>query len=273
MTSTGRVLVTGASGRIGRVLVERARRAGIDVVIPRVGGARVALEDGAKVREAVVMAQPEAIVHLAAVTGAACERDVDRAVSVNEVATRHLVAAAEDAGVETFVLASTAAVYGEQGPVALAEEAELLGTSVYARTKIAAERILRASALPGAVSLRIFNVWGPGFDASLVARLERSREDAPVVLRGWEHFVRDYVHVDDVVDAFLLAIRTPPRPSGPVNVGTGVPMSNADLVACLRGSRPDYRVEPAEPSHSVASIARAAELWGFAPSRRVGGSA
>jgi UDP-glucose 4-epimerase len=180
------------------------------------------------------------------------------------------VAIAERIGVERFVLASSAAVYGEQGAVHLREDAPLDGSSVYARSKIAAEEILEDSGIPHAVSLRIFNVWGPEFDSSLVERLRRSEADHPITLTGWTEFVRDYVHADDVAEAIGLAVTSPASFRGPVNVGTGEGTSTAELVRRLEVSHPvSYRVVDGEPTHSVASIARATSLWEFAPVHRV----
>lgn len=264
-----RVLVTGASGRIGRAFVRRA--AALDVEIFALPGSNLLdITKRSELGRIVSSARPDVIVHLAALTGAACETDPARAVAVNETATRDLVAISEENSVERFVLASSAAVYGEQGPVTLTEQSVRRGTSLYARTKIAAEEIVHLSALPSAVSLRVFNVWGPGFDASLVERLRRSDRDGTVTLTGWNDFVRDYVHVDDVADALGLAVMDDVARRGPVNIGTGVGTSNADVVRILeREHTISYRVVDAQPSHSVASIARAADWWGFEPSTHV----
>src|SRR5690606_15700882 len=85
-----------------------------------------------------------------------------------------LAALVHRSGVRRLVFASTAGVYGEQAD-GVTEASPTMGTSAYARSKIASERALMrlADSVPGfsATVLRIFNIAGPRFDTSLVQRL------------------------------------------------------------------------------------------------------
>ncbi|MGO4299195.1 NAD-dependent epimerase/dehydratase family protein [Leifsonia sp. RAF41] len=243
-----RALVTGAHGRIGRVLLPRLQAAGFGVVATSHSGVhRLDLADEASIRSAVAAAHPDVVVNLGGVVGAACAADPQLTHRVNVVGAVTLAAAARDAGASLVVQASTAAVYGTDADAVLDEDAPLGGRGAYADSKRDAEERLAAETAPGfaTVSARIFNVWGADFPDSLVARLARSAADGAVELHGWTRFVRDYIHVDDVADALAGVAAADPAALPPaVNVATGEGTSNEELVAVLHqaGIAPVYRV-------------------------------
>lgn len=275
-----RVLVTGAGGRLGRRLVAALRlKPEYDVVA--VGGTaesgsgvlpRVDLADADLVRRMVDDARPDAIVHLGAAVGARCDEDPELAARINVDGTGVLARSLASRGQTRFVFASTAAVYGDgfSGPVA--ESAVTAPPSSYGRQKLRAEELLALTARESdasftSVALRIFNVFGPGFDASLVERLRQSTPDRPVELRAMDEFVRDYVHVDDVVDAIVLSLSVDlGMPHATVNIGSGIGLTSRQLVQNLsRVSPVYYSATPGRPSSSVADIGRARRLLGFDP--------
>jgi nucleoside-diphosphate-sugar epimerase len=269
-----RLLVTGASGNIGLAL-RHAVPATDDVVM--LGGPRrhdpeairFDIGDRDAVAAMIARARPHAIIHLASLTGAACEQDPDAARRVNVDATRWIVEAAGEAGVGRIVFASTAAVYGDLRRTPVTEADELILGGVYASTKREAEELLQRSAAEGGPAvdiLRIFNVYGPAMTDSLVGRLVASDAARPVTLAGLDSFVRDYVHVDDVVAALLLAVDATSPGSRVLNIGTGIPRSNRDLVDELSASRGlHYIVGPERESYSCADIAAARRELGFDP--------
>ena len=131
------------------------------------------------------------------------------------------------------MLASTATVYGDDGSQPLTEAAPLAGQSAYARTKRGAEEALE-SATAETVALRIANLWGPGFDDSLVARLQGVTAEAPAAVRGPAVFV----HVDDVVaTALAAALRLLPERHAPVyaEVDGGLPTWSVVDPTLMRG--------------------------------------
>jgi len=273
--SLGTVLVTGAAGRLGRRVVERLSAipdvsviatARSEVVIAGARAVAVDMADHRAVEELVVATRPETVLHLAGVTGAAAERDPLSAIAVNVGSTRAIAAATDALSGRRIVLASTAAVYGDTGAEPADESDPLAGSSLYARTKVDGEAALR-EALTGSVALRIANVYGEGFDDSLVARLFRSSASEPVELRAPDRFVRDYVYVDDVVDALLAAATMAmPATHTAVNIGTGRPVPSRLLVGIIARHRQPAIVETEGPeSRSVVSITRARALLGFAP--------
>ncbi len=274
---TQRVVVTGASGRIGAAVV--AALAGdpdFDVIAfvspaaapssatPPDGnpaGIPVDLADRAAFGRALRNARPDVVIHLAA------RRDGGPgATEVNVGSIEQLVASVSGAGIRRVVFASSAAVYGDSATRSSAESDELAPASDYGRAKIAGELAL-ADAACETVALRIFNVFGPGFDDSLVSRLLEATPEQPAQLRGMETFVRDYVHVSDVVAAIRAAASVSlPERHLVFNVGSGVALSNLDVVAALGGERLNTVVVEWPRSYSVADVSRARPVLGVAAS-------
>ncbi len=274
-----KVLVTGAGGRVGRAV-----RAKLDslpgirpsyLVSPRNpprGGAEIRVDLGSPGMLAGVVAsvKPDAIIHLAAIGGAACNDDPQLAEKVNVLGTQVLADAAAEAGTSRVVFASTAAVYGDQRHRAVTEKDSVDLRGRYAEMKFRGEQILRSysdSAGRSSVALRIFNVYGEGFSDSLVFRLLNSAESNPLRLHGLDTFVRDYVHADDVAEALLLAVDLPLAGGHETfNIGTGTPTSNRRLVERLSINRTlHYEVAEALDSYSCADISLARKVLGFSP--------
>lgn len=282
MTARPTLLVTGAGGGVGRRLRARLEADGYQAsYLLRPGSTAhpdhpsvdvADITDVDRLTAIVDKRRPTAIIHLAALVGAACDVDPGRTQDVNVDAVGSLADIARTHAVPRFVLASTSAVYGDGYLSPIAETDELAPASRYAQSKRSAELTLAAAAEQSgsfsAVALRIFNVFGPGISESLVNRLVNATPDAPVTLAGLDTFVRDYVHVDDVVDALLLASEAPSIQSCTVvNVGSGVPTSNRDLVEALNPV--SYLTGPPRSSYSCADVALARHLLGFSARRTV----
>ncbi len=133
-----------------------------------------------------------------------------------------------------FVLASSAAVYGFS-LMPLDEDAALLGTGVYARTKQAAEERLAwfSDAHPdvACAAARLFNVVGPGDENAHVLPVILKQHLAGEQVRiGNTWPLRDYVHVSDVCDALKAIAGGAPRGFSVWNVGTGTGTSVGELI-------------------------------------------
>ncbi len=266
-----RVLVTGASGRIGwRVVGALEAAGGVEVI--RVGsprsGVRHTLEiaDTDATAELMASVQPDVIIHLAGVLPTS---GVD--FSINELSTQAIAGAANSVGFSRIVLASSAAVYGDSRAGALTEFLTPLPTSAYGESKVASEEALGAANCE-TVALRIFNVYGPGFVDSLVERLLVSSEEAPVAIGSLDEFVRDYVHIDDVAVAVVAAATVDLTDRhNTINVGTGVATSNRELVRILSAQHDvHFQGGVGGRSFSVADTTLATEVLGFNARRRLG---
>lgn len=186
--------------------------------------------------------------------------------------TTNLLAAARDSAVQRFVLASTAAVYGD-APCPVREDATTRPLSPYGEHKLAAERALAQSGLIG-VSLRYFNVYGPRQGAAspyagVITRFADSiRRGDELTIFGDGQQRRDFLHVSDVVAANLAALRAPKLPAA-VNIGSGVGVSMLHLIKLLaeiRGVIPRVRHRPPRQGDirdSWADTALAETMIGF----------
>jgi UDP-glucose 4-epimerase len=276
------MLVTGGSGFIGGRLLGALLDEGADVTVadlrpcpePRVRTVQGDLTDPA-VRDAAVTEGTEVIVHLAAVTSVLkSAEDPVRTHEVNVEATAGLLELARRRGVERFVLASTNAVTGDVGSRAIDEDVPPRPLTPYGATKAAGEMLLSgysASYGIAGAALRFANVYGPGMTRkdSFVPRLMRAAaQRRGVQIYGDGEQLRDYVHVDDIVQAIVLAIRT--GHTGPLVIGSGRSESVNDLVAAARkatGAELPVEHVPAKPGEMpavVLDISRARAL-GYEP--------
>jgi nucleoside-diphosphate-sugar epimerase len=204
-----RILVTGASGFIGRVTCAELSARGHQVAaLVRTPGSEPAgtravegdITDRASLLPAIDSAQPDAIIHLAAATAAT--RDAGTIEQVNVEGTRTLVEAARDAGVERFVFCSTV-VTGEAYGETLTEDSTLPVGTPYGRSKQRGEDIVRDSGLRHTI-VRPGHVYGAGgwFENEFVKRLRQVGRFA-VVGKGDNWW--DVVRVEDVAAALALA--------------------------------------------------------------------
>ena len=246
------VLVTGGAGFIGahscRVLLEARHR--VTALDDLSHGTREALPAGADLLVVDVRApdlgtlierlRPDAVLHLAA------QMDVRRSVadpmhdaSVNVLGTVNVLAAAKRAGARRFVFASSGgAVYGEQEIFPAPEEHTRQPASPYGVSKLCGEEYVELARREGlsSMSLRYANVYGPGQDplgeAGVVAIfLHKMLHGGEPVINGDGEQTRDFVYVEDVARANLLALTSPA--SGALNIGTGQETSVNELASLL----------------------------------------
>jgi GDP-4-dehydro-6-deoxy-D-mannose reductase len=226
-----KVLVTGGAGFVGAHLIHvlAARGHAHDITSVSRGGeapARFHLElpDEGRCLEVIRESQPDAIVHLAAVSFVpAAESSPRDAFAVNATGTQGLMHALnrhDPAGRVRLVFASTAQVYGT-GPdagdreISYSEDSPVRPQNVYARTKLAAElaiEVLGSAPRRPVVIFRPFNHIGPGQRDSFavssfarqVARIERGRSP-PVLEAGNLAATRDLCDVRDIAEGYALA--------------------------------------------------------------------
>jgi UDP-glucose 4-epimerase len=159
--------------------------------------------------------------------------------AVNVGGTVSLMEAMRDVGVRRVVLISSGAVYGDQQAQPLKESAHPNPRSPYAVSKLAAEYYVRTiGQLWGieTVSLRVFNAYGPGqhLPAShppvIPYMLRQSVRGGTIIVHGSGNQTRDYVFVDDAINAMVAASTAPGINNLMINVGSGVETSVRELV-------------------------------------------
>ena len=287
-----RALVTGGAGFIGSHVVDRLLAAGhaIDVVDNLSTGRRELAHPAARLhavdirsprlRAVFAETRPDAVVHLAA------QMDVRRSVadplfdaSVNVLGTLNVLECCRRAAVARLVFASSGgAIYGDCETVPTPESQPTRPASPYGVAKLAAERYIAAwAALTGstAVALRYANVYGPRQnplgEAGVVAIFSsRLVAGEPCLINGDGEQTRDYVYVEDVADATVLALSVP-QAIDAINIGTGVESSVNDLyrrLAAVAGATPAARHGPGKPGEqrrSALDAGLAKRLLGWAP--------
>ena len=301
----GAALVTGSSGFFGGHLAARLAREGVavtglDVAAPRqplptsVRDLRIDVQDAAAVREALLATRPDVVYHLAAQASVSVSmRDPVVDIRTNVMGTVHLAQAAIEADVRRFVFVSTGgALYGEPATVPVTEALRAAPTSVYGASKLAAEQYLSilvpaarsgAAPLPGAGPvtgspmtlsvLRPGNIYGPAQDphgeAGVVAIFaQRMLRGEPVTIFGDGSQQRDYVYVDDVVDAALLAAI---GEAATCLIGSGSGTSTQAIWETLArltgaGETPAYAAErPGDIQRTWLDSSHARAVWGWSP--------
>ncbi len=279
-----KVVVTGGAGFIGGHLVRALLDAGYDVQVidnlsagtkenvPEAATLHVLdIRDAAAVEE--VCKGASTVIHLAAMPQV--QYSIEHPLETHDVnvnGTVSVLAAAQAARVRRVVFASSASVYGDVEVSVLSEDLPADPKSPYALHKHIGEQYGRLwHRLYGleTVSLRFFNVYGPGARASgayaLVTAifLKLWREGKPLTITGDGEQTRDFIHVRDIARAIMLAAAHPGVGAGEViNIGSGVGTS-VNTVAQLFGGEKEYGPARIEPRNSVAAVARARELLGF----------
>jgi UDP-glucose 4-epimerase len=204
--------------------------------------------------------------------------------AVNVGGTVSVMEAMRDVGVKRVVLISSGAVYGDQPEQPMREEAVPNPRSPYAVSKLAAEYYVRTiGSLWGieTVALRVFNTYGPGQPIPAAHPpvvphfLRQAVRGGTLVIHGRGDQTRDFVYLDDVVEAMVAAATVPTIDRRVINVGSGVPTSIralAQQVLEAVGSKAEWLYkESQEPGTDsmCADLTLASQKLGFAPRVRL----
>ena len=249
-----RVLVTGGAGFIGSHLVERllADEAAVTVLDnlstgsrENVGSHATFVEgdvgDRALVAEVVADGGFDAVLHIAgqaSIRLSFAEPEVD--LRTNVVGTVNVLRACVEAGVPRLVNASSMTAYGEPDVIPTPEDVACVPVSYYGVTKYAAERYAHVTgARPdvdlAVTSLRMFNVYGPRqsignpYQGVLAIFIGNVLRGEPITIHGDGSQTRDFVFVDDVVDAWMRIADDATGDGAVLNVGSGVETSVNEL--------------------------------------------
>ena len=202
--------------------------------------------------------------------------------AINVTGTLNLLVAAHAAGVRSFVLASSSAVYGDDPAMPKVEGREGRPLSPYGASKLFDEKYAQAFHIlhgMNTVSLRYFNVFGPRQDPfseySAVIPLFVTKillGERPTIFGDGEQS-RDFIYVEDVVRANLAAAGSTAAAGEAFNVACGTGTTVNGLLAAVNavlGTRVEARYAAPRPGdilHSTADISKARRLTGFAPGR------
>ncbi len=305
-----KLLVTGGAGYVGSVTSRLLLDAGHEVVVLdnlRTGFQEAVAPDATFVRadisDAATVLTPEAgvdaVLHFAGLI-AAGESMIKPEVYWNDnvVHSLALLDAVRAARVPRFVFSSTAAVYGNPSEIPITESAVKAPTNTYGATKLAFDFALTSESAAhnlAAVSLRYFNVAGALIRPDGTEIGERHNPEThliPIALQvaagkreklqlfGDDYptadgtCVRDYIHVEDLARAHLLALDAATTGEHRIfNLGTGTGFTNKQVVDVARevtGAELPVEIAPrreGDPATLVASSAKAREELGWVPAK------
>ena len=290
------VLVAGGAGYIGSHTVKRLKEAGHNPVIYdnvsrghravidilKVPAVVADLDDRPTLLNAFREHQIDTVMHFAAYAyvGESVEQPL-LYYHNNTATTINVLRTMQEAGVNRFVFSSTCATYGDPDRVPITEDARQKPVSPYGRSKLMVEHILKdylaANKQFGFAALRYFNASGCAMDGTIGEDHDPETHLIPVVLQtilgirdkvtlfGTDYptpdgtNVRDYIHVDDLADAHILAMeKLVDGQSMFLNLGTGRGFSNREIIAAaekVTGKKVPLATGPRRAGDAVALYA------------------
>lgn len=297
MDSCSGILVTGGAGFIGSHTADRLLDEGLRVVVldnlcsgkldnlePHIGSGNCKFVQG-DVRDfglvKNLVRDIDCVVHLAALISV--PESIKNPVLTNDVnvnGTLNLLKACVDFGVKRFVYASSCAVYGNAEKLPIKEDWPTRPESPYGVSKLVAENYVRKYYEDfglETVCLRYFNAYGPrqvygDYSGVIMQFMRRLAKGLPLVIFGDGDQTRDFVQVQDVAEANLLALKLDGLAGGTFNIGTGIATTINQLAAVLFEitSKTHLELKHSEPregdiKHSVADISKARAQLGYNP--------
>ncbi|MEM3637166.1 MAG: SDR family NAD(P)-dependent oxidoreductase [Conexivisphaerales archaeon] len=287
-----RVLVTGGSGFLGLRLCKKLAESGYEVVIldlkppdRNITSSLLSHNDVSYVQGDIrdektvddASSECEATVHLAAVANVeTCQENPKFAFDVNVEGTRVVLDCARWNYHKKFIFASSAAVYGEQKRFPISESSRMSPRSIYGVTKAAAELLILSYSFTysfNSTILRFFNIYGyqpnPSY-AGVVARfIQAALRNDNLTIYGTGSQTRDFVYIDDAVNAILRSLDSPKE--GIFNVASGKETSIsklADIIQETAGRKMRVIFKPRRESditRSLADIRKISKELGWRP--------
>ena len=288
-------LVTGGAGFIGsnicRKLVEQGcfvrvidnlltgKKANLNDIIDKIEFIQADMGDQKSIRNA--MKDIDIVLHQGALPSV--PKSIDDPAATHKHctdATFTVLLAARDMRIKRLVFAASSSAYGDTPTLPKIETMPDNPLSPYAAAKLAGEYYCTAfyhSFGLQTISLRYFNVFGPYQDptsqyaAAIPAFVTAILKDQPPTVYGDGEQSRDFTHIDNVVEANLLAARAPKTNGETVNIACGQAVTINEIIELInqligKKIKPNYTdPRPGDVKHSLADITKAEKLIGYKP--------
>jgi UDP-glucose 4-epimerase len=297
MCDHAKILVTGGAGFIGSHIVDRLidEDSKVTVLDNLRGGQVENIQHHLKNRNfrfirgdirnfrllKNLITDTDAVIHQAAqVSVPESNKDPILTNNVNVNGTLNLLKVCVDFNVKRFVYASSCAIYGNPKALPIREDCPTKPTSPYGVSKLAAEEYVRIFYdIYGleTVCLRYFNVYGPRqaynqYSGVITQFTNCLEKNLPLEIFGDGQQTRDFIHVQDVVESNLLALRTEGIGGEAFNIATALPTTInqlADMLLQLT-EKTNLKIKHARPRkgdirYSVADISKAENKLGYKP--------
>src|SRR3989441_7533581 len=215
----------------------------------------------------------DSIIHLVGLPAAdQCAKNPHFSFLLNVMSVQNTLEAMRMADIPKIVFASSATVYGNSSSRAFKETDETHPTTVYGWHKHVAEDAIRAYAdaygIQGTI-LRLFNVYGgdPKIGKEVVSIfINRGLKGEPLIVRGPEKY-RDFVHIEDVAEAFARSVTGHHKKSVTLNIGSGTRTTLKQLALTVNSQFPQSKVIVEDVADDgtglIANVASAKEVLGF----------
>jgi len=182
----------------------------------------------------------------------------------NAIGTLKVVQAAKKAKIKKLIYAASSSCYGNTKSFPTSEKEKIDLKHPYAATKFIGEEIVMSYALSFGmpnISLRFFNVYGPRLNTSgqysavIGNFLKQTKNKKPLTVVGDGKQTRDFIHVDDLSEAFIKIIKSK-LVNKIYNLGSGKKTSINSIAKLFGGKKKYVPLRPGEPKHSLANISK-----------------
>lgn len=279
----GKILVTGGLGFIGSHIVNGLGRSPENEILvfdicakgAKTGNAMTIRGDIFDLDQLVRVMRDQDVTKVIHMIGLAsipdCRKNSNASFRLNVLSTHNMLEAMRLSYAERMIFPSTAAVYGVASDPKVGEEAMPKPVNVYGCHKLAAESLIRGYVEDYGFKttvLRLFNVYGDLEKEQGVVSLfiRRALAGRPIIVKGGEQ-LRDFVHLRDVVKAFVESIENPATHQKIINIGSGIGVSIKEVAGMIQQSFPQVEIkyEPLDRGeYSIyADITRMKNLLAF----------
>ena len=198
----------------------------------------------------------ELVLHLAGQSSGEMSFDDPVAdLEMNTISTLNLIKYGIGANISKLVYASSMSVYGNVPDAPIGEDEHVAPLSCYGVGKLAAENYLNVFGKQlSSVSLRMFNVYGPGQDMTNLRQgmvsiyLAQALTNKHIVVKGSLERFRDFIYIDDVVEAWFRAATFAGVVGNTINIGTGVRTTVAQVLEAVKANVVGTTVEVTDPT-------------------------